>query len=111
MEAPEDFKTLIRRLKALGAHVRFRNWAMGDTILVADKPREAGGITCYGRGFYLCRREGGEWFVSLSCDIGERLTEEGVFSVAEKLLNMDDASYEAETLRRMRLASGLQQEG
>lgn len=56
-----DREQAIAQLRTHGFTVSERQWALGDTILVAVRPHDAGGIRVYGTAEYLHPQDDQRW--------------------------------------------------
>lgn len=61
MEIPVRHQRLMKALQELGLVVRYRSWAMGDTLLVADCLNESDGIASFDRVVWLCPEDEHKW--------------------------------------------------
>lgn len=101
MSSGADLDRLVAHFRAEGFHSERRQWAFGDSVLVASQPEDANGIRLYRRSVYVCRASTGEW---VSLVAGTQLSDinsaEELKKFVATLMRSSDGEYEAEVLRR-----------
>lgn len=107
MDAPARHKALIEQFLMRGYHAQFRQWALGDTILVAAEPQEAsGGIRFFKRWLYLIPSGPDSWAIDIGISDPTPIPESQVVERVAALLNSQEAWDREHKSRARRLHGG-----
>lgn len=106
MSSGSELDGLVVHFRAEGFHSERRQWAFGDSVLIASQSEDANGIRVYKRSVYVRRGPGEEW-VSLVAGIAlsEIMSSEELKKFVVTLMRSSGAEYEAEVWKRSHMVA------